>query len=541
MASAHAQELLEIPGRQLMFGESQNVSTRIINGGTQPSRMFFQYEADNAGNEFATLNDSLLKKSLLDGLEPADTLYLEIAKRVLALTKNPDFNADMWLADPLTSDDPLKLSSAWGSSMGTLHGKNSQKCGDYAHIFIQLCAIAGIPKDSLRFASADKSHTVAEIFCKGTWNGVDPDPWMVVSMIRSNTSPSGFASTHDWKYDTSLVAERYLFEGIDLRPFHPTDVYLMWWRNNPLSNYAAPSFAGEAMDGDVLLCAGCEIKYDYQTPRYWIDISQAANKFAYDSMRALFVLYERGMVSGQQMNAAINSLNSSYFHVPNFIRAFQAEDAVFGKNGQVFKPSYLGRQTTLTFRIPPSADTVVIGRDVKYPGLVTKVVASGPVSIDGTIASGDTFVWYGMDELWGVSADSVKYFQKGFIPPNTEAVITVSATTRLIGFYEGFDLWIFDDNDDITVYRDGVPVQVATEVEKIPSTSVAVFPNPASSIVTARGDFLSDRVDIYCLDGRVACSALPKEGIATFDVSGLPQGTYFVSSGGAHKKLIVAR
>jgi len=59
-------------------------------------------------------------------------------------------------------------------------------------------------------------------------------------------------------------------------------------------------------------------------------------------------------------------------------------------------------------------------------------------------------------------------------------------------------------------------------------TSVAIYPNPANSIVNIKADALLQSVELYDVQGRLLQTVLVSDVTATIDISGNPAGIYFV-------------
>lgn len=85
---------------------------------------------------------------------------------------------------------------------------------------------------------------------------------------------------------------------------------------------------------------------------------------------------------------------------------------------------------------------------------------------------------------------------------------------------------VFGDNSDTPASLDNPVI-----------SAIRVYPNPAMSQLTVEGTEASQLVRVYSMQGHLLVTAV-SDGTAAVDVSGLPQGSYFLQVGAEVIKFI---
>ena len=150
--------------------------------------------------------------------------------------------------------------------------------------------------------------------------------------------------------------------------------------------------------------------------------------------------------------------------------------------------------------------------------------------------------WYekGIDEEYFAERYSVYISTTGReVSDFTTATVSYTANPRWVGRnidlaqYAGQTIYVAFRHHDITdmYYLAIDDIRVSTErvgIDEVASSRVALYPNPATSVVTLDGLVNGAQVNIVDLNGRTVRAFTAKGSTVTIDVADMAKGAYFV-------------
>ncbi len=562
-----AQSIPGVPGIKnqfTSFHRGDEYITRITNPNSATAVFLPQYVTYGSGDMLAS--DSAYTAWLLSHGDPLKVFLAEISvlkskffsNREDLMSSCDTATPPRWNCDDVYS----KLYSVIGSKLG----QYNRKCGNAINLTINDLAATGLFSEQdfnvLNIEGVDGTHTVGEWRYQTRFAKFDNDMHEAGCMHTNTGSPNGFASIGDLYDNNDLITTDYTWvdpEGdtLDLEPllnYSEHEHYLSYFADSTLlfrtAGHTVPTVS---VSGIWKLCPGCMIENHVAVPRFALANSSFVNSHAnfanFDTALVLMrkggigpairdtldkylsVLLDTVVTFEEQMADEVGVLASTIISQQDKAAHAWLDICVFPANPE-FVPTLV---PLLSITIPPHTDTLAIGEDLAFPGLVIRVNSSSASLIGDTLftGNGDFYLWSMTDEGPVIPPTAINYLQQGWLAPSADTTrIWVTYNPAFINFYTGFGI----------TGLNGMPLSVEEiypAITAIPQTSAAAnaegsffYPNPTTGMGKLKcDDCRYTLTDIY---GRTLMTG--NEPVV--DLARFPAGIYFVSLGGATQKIL---
>ncbi len=523
-------------------------TTTITNNGNEQLCLFARLDGLGDDAQHIFWSDSARDAwmlSQIDTLAPVNIQRIQAIHAIEKVLKSPFFENRHLVWSGWGSIEQAAKKYSW---VGFGHSIYNYQCGDYAYLLLRTLESLGLSTwNELRLNNIGiiqdgeyvGLHTVGEVFSEGAWMKVDPDPGTPRTQEINPASLNGFASVVDIVLDTNLVEEtvyKWISEsGDSVRLTNQTvHQYRQTFAESHPYEFFDEDLEAYQVSPIIKIPPGVSMRTHKEEECLLIDLSAYSTSQA-DSMIDRYIsLYQGGNID------SIVSLLISVTGLPETVVHPAVVEERIALTPIPYWPGY-DRGSTLpytTFHIPPSPDTIFIGRDISAPFLVRKVdlPQGGAIYLGNEfIVNGAEYVLFDTSNIAGRTAPVVQdtdvhYFDRGFIPPHTEAIITCYYNPKTYDFWKGitFDVLCGDVPTVSEEFTFG-PYHIATNMKVVGTMDRLLYPNPISCGVEMSG--LQDSI-ITDLQGNV----LPVSGYTP-----IVPGVYLVcqKQTGQVQKLIV--
>lgn len=488
-------------------------TTTIVNTGNQQVCLFVRLDGFGPGTEYIFWSDSARDSWIMSQIDEFAPIEQQVIQAIHAIEK---------IMKSDHSQNRHHVFDGWGSILqsakkyswvGFGHSHYNYQCGDFSYMLLRILESLGLSTwDELRLHNIGVVidgeykglHTVGEVFSEGAWIKVDPDPGTPRTQELNPASPNGFASVQDILNDTSLVGDapyHWISEfGDSVRLTNQTvSQYRQMFEETHPYDFFDEDLETYQLSPVIKIPSGVSMTTHKKEECILVDMS-AYSTIQIDSIVGQYIaMYQSGDIEG------IVSLVVSNTGLPETVVQEAVLDERVALAPVPYWPGY-DRGSTLpyiTFHVPSSPDTIFIGRDISAPLLVRKVdlPQGGAIYLDDEfiVNEREYFLFDTSNATGGmapiVEDNDVHYFDRGFILPNTEALITCYVNPKTYNFWGGitFDVLCGELPVVEQEFSHG-PYYLVTEVSNDEWSGFDIFPNPTTGTVTVKtqdGGYLS--------------------------------------------------
>ncbi|MBP9821691.1 MAG: hypothetical protein KBC98_02295 [Candidatus Pacebacteria bacterium] len=496
------QQQLSIPGYAANgysgYQMGDAFTTTITNNGNEQLCLFARLDGLGDDAQYIFWSDSVRDAwmlSQIDTLAPVNIQRIQAIHAIEKVLKSPFFENRHLVWSGWGSSEQAAKKCSW---VGFGHSVYNYQCGDYAYLLLRTLESLGLSTwDELRLNNIGiiqggeyvGLHTVGEVFSEGAWMKVDPDPGTPRTQEINPASLNGFASVADIVLDTNLVEEtvyKWISESGDsvrltnqtvhqyrqiFAESHPYEFF-----NEDLETYQVSSI--------IKIPPGVSMRTHKKEECVLVDVSGYSTDQVDSLIDEYIAMYQAGNIED-----VISLLVSRTGLSETVVHAAVVDERV-ALSPVPYWPGY-DRGSELpyvTFHIPSSPDTIFIGRDISAPFLVRRVdlPQGGAMYLDDEfiVSEREYFLFDTSNAAGGVAPvvedDDVHYFDRGFIVPNTQAVITCCMNPKYYDFWNGitFDILCGDIPIVSEEFTFG-PYHVITDVISQGGGNGILYPNPA--------------------------------------------------------------
>ncbi len=519
-------------------------TVKITNRGTNPATFFIPDQ--HPGREAITYNDSAFMEyvsaiiarnvSVEDQQEAVADSLAAIVKSEMVVHGPAIFN--QWLADSLKETYNKKL-----STMGSIHGQWSRKCGDQCTLFATLLHNTGLFNDasSIRDIEFDSLHSLVAVKIRNAYKLYDVDVATPFLNIPFSGSPNGYAAPDDLTQNPGLIdSAPYWYSktawGDSMRlTLESRQDYKQLWSQNIPANLAWSMYpTPQNVEGWITLCAGCSMQFTHKVP-YYIDATTQAGLNLYEKGKS----YNDSIRAGQNnYRDSLSVLAQSYWGI-NSAQAFSLLQNGIGvqTSGRYLMGTPTDSTPVVTITIPADHSSIT-EQSLHFPGFIMGVEGND-ISVPGNLLKSGY-----RTELWNdnfqprVKNSNVHYLSDEFIAPGQITRIMVSYNPRLYDFINGFTIDNLGAPDTLSItktYND-VPV-VATSAQVVTVTpAIHAYPNPNSGQLFVSAEQATEVTVLNTLGESIMALPLQK---GTTSLTLPAKGIYFLQTESSVQKIIV--
>ena len=410
----------------------------VITNNSSHSVSLYPY-LNRVGMEQIAWGDSFLLaylRSQIVGLADTDDIRLRLVQ-VLAtkIEKTDIFNHGQVLYNACTDS---ALYAKQNSLMGAMETLQKQ-CSDYEQNGIAILIETGFFNASNIQEVYLVNHVACQFLYRGAWVFADLDPQEPFFMIADSMNENGFASATDIYNNHSLITEnqRYYFvndAGDSLNISNPSINVVHYQNRFAALNISAIPFTAApiSLSGIITLPASASLIAEY-TGIYVLDSASLAAIRSIPTSNADSIYSTIAEELGVSKDSAMAIISENKLSL--------------GYTTKTWQPDYRGITPTLKIILPPTKDTINIGKGLNFCGYVLSSSANVALLDSSFSVNESPKIWTSGNNnaISGqtVSDGSIQYLSGGgFIPPhnNSSDTLVVSFNPMIVNFAMGLNV-----------------------------------------------------------------------------------------------------
>lgn len=487
---------------------------------------------------------------MLSNVKGVDTLEdrLSILRNEAQIQKSNCFQNRAFVFNENGNDQYAALFAKKHSVIGSKLGIYDKQCEDFVKSALtDLWATGCFTKNDFT-AVTMPLHSLAEYNFNGGAAKVDFDTDEPGFMEPDARSINGWASVATIRKDTSIIKKGNRYkefdscrnDSVDVAPAVGLTQYRSLFTGE--AQYRTPEYYGitpRSISGSWILCPDCSLVWQYQTP-YLIDTTDAASRNLFFKIERLYRAY---VASGNRSFADSASENLAVLlHISEQEAAKALRTNKIALASACWQPEF-DRDTVpqLMVHVPRSKDTIVLGRDLYLPFLVTQINTTNEVRLeDAKLPAGIyRFRLWDKDKAPAVNQGQVSYLDSGVIPPNTEVWIKLAYNPRLLNFYRGFKLDELGRADTLQVdVRNMITLQTLHVPLKQADKHQVIYANPSNGTITIEADE-PGKLQLQDQHGEKRGVLEVKPGLNHYQVSQFGTGVLYMEQDGVIIKVVI--
>lgn len=514
-----------------------SVKTTIENSTSDPIEFTFP--------DFPQTDSQFMAEYILSKItDPLDTpkAQLEIVNAAAYFLKSPKRYTNnalifggQWLDQQLFTKEH--------SLIGRIFSTTSTQCGNSSEHGRMICLASGYFTPSDFRHTGLPNHAFIETKINGSFALTDYDVGTCVFMVKNPNAPNGWASFPDINADTSLITEKYLEDGIDLRPDQDLYDYKVTMAAPNYNTGVFPWNDREVINGTFILPPHSKMSYTINQDICFMDTTSPLVAFHYQRIRSAveqyllaadtgicypcidtFEVHRLALFSGDTILASKFFGGSDEgivcFYNGLLDQGKQIEQMIDYQENRDSVPNIL-------LEIEQVLDTLIIGTDLKMPLFVLEA-DSGVTVGDTAIVQKSVFPLWNPDTASNVlTFKEVNYLEWGMILPIGSTNMKLSWNANIL---DPFSKWNISSNASGLIVSRELTETVLPSLDTVASVatvlqeSVILYPNPANDQVYVLGGNHISQIAVFNLLGEVILEVNGR----VVDCSRVQGGTYIV-------------